>query len=81
MLFLAGGRDQAAPPDWAKQVARAYPRGRVIVIEPMAHAIDGLENLDCFDGLVLAFLTTGKPDDLDLSCLPRMTAPPFATQP
>lgn len=81
VLLLAGGRDQTAPPDWAAQVARDFPRGRLVVIAPMAHAIDGLENLDCFDVLAVAFLTSGKADELDLACLPRITAPPFATAP
>lgn len=39
-LVLAGRRDPVAPPDWAEQVARLLPRGRLIVVEGAGHTMN-----------------------------------------
>lgn len=79
VLFLAGGRDQTTPAVWAGLIAMDYPNSRVVVIPPMAHGIDGVEGVECFDSLALAFYAAGSAKDLDRSCLATMKPPPFVT--
>lgn len=81
VLFLAGGRDHVTPPDWARRVAADYPNARVIEIEHLSHGLMGLNGMECFDALAMTFLEAASASGLDLSCLAKMTPPPFATAP
>lgn len=79
VLFLAGGRDQTTPAVWAGPIAMGYPNSKVVIIPPMAHGIDGVEGIDCFDSLALAFYAAPTEKAPDTSCLATMRSPPFVT--
>ncbi len=79
-LLLAGGMDYVTPIVWAQQVSSRLSDSRVVVIDYMGHLPEGVDNMECFDTLIRAFLRAGTTVGLDASCVDTMTPPPFATE-
>ncbi|MCA1581001.1 MAG: alpha/beta hydrolase [Acidobacteria bacterium] len=77
VLILSGGRDPVTPPEWATRVARRLSRSRHVVVPLSAHLVEGLDDLGCWDGVVLSFLDSGTADGLDVSCLSRLKPAAF----
>jgi pimeloyl-ACP methyl ester carboxylesterase len=77
-LLLAGERDYVTPVAWAQRVAEQLPNGRLLTVPWLGHVPDGLDNMDCLDGLVAAFLEAPDSKRLDTTCIGTMHPPPFA---
>lgn len=76
-LFLAGGRDHVAPPNYAEAVAAGFPNSRVVLIEEMPHFPVEMVNLECLDTMLVAFYETADASGIDTSCAATMKAQPF----
>jgi len=81
VLVFSGRLDPVTPPSWAEKALELLPNGRNVLIHDGGHVPDGLEHVECLDAISLSFLDRGSADGLDLSCVPTMTAPPFAVDP
>ncbi len=77
VLIFSGGRDPVTPPEWATRVARRLSRSLHVVVPLSAHLPDGLDDLGCWDRVVLSFLDRGTAEGLDVSCLARLKPKPF----
>ncbi|MEP6769119.1 MAG: alpha/beta fold hydrolase [Acidobacteriota bacterium] len=77
VLFFSGGRDPVTPPEWATRAASRLPRSLHVVVPLSGHLPDGLEDMGCWDRVVLAFIDRGTADGLDVSCLARLKPAPF----
>ncbi len=79
-LLISGNMDPVTPPALAEVVTRRMRSATHVVIAKGGHTPDGLSGLEtCLVPLIVAFLDHGDASRLDLSCVARMTAPPYAT--
>jgi pimeloyl-ACP methyl ester carboxylesterase len=78
LLLIAGERDHVTPVAWARRVAAAFPRSRVVTIPALGHFPAGLANMGCLDTLMLAFAADPDPAKLDTACVATMRPPRFA---
>ena len=76
-LLLAGTMDYVTPLSWARDIAADYPNSRVVPIEHLGHLPIGLEGMACYEDTITAFFRAGSAQSLDLSCIAKMTPPPF----
>ena len=81
VLILSGGRDPVTPPEWATRAARRLSRSLHVVVPRSGHLPDGLDDLGCWDRVVLSFLDRGTAEGVDVSCLARLKPKAFATSP
>lgn len=77
VLLLAGTADHVTPVSWAHEVAAELGNARVVVFDGLTHAPDFFPGLDCYDGVIRAFLDNPDPRALDASCAAGMKPPPF----
>ena len=78
-LLISGELDPVTPPWMAREVASHLPRAEHLLLEFGHHGPDGLANLDCLGGILIAFLDRGSAEGLDTSCVKTMKRPPFVT--
>jgi pimeloyl-ACP methyl ester carboxylesterase len=78
VLLIAGERDHVTPVAWARRVAAAFPRSRLVTIPALGHFPAGLTGMACLDSLILAFAANPDPDALDTACVATMRPPSFA---
>jgi pimeloyl-ACP methyl ester carboxylesterase len=75
MLLLSGNMDPITPPEWGNEVAAHLTNSKHVIVPYQGHMPAGLSFEKCLDTVVLDFLTRGRADDLDSSCLTG--TPPF----
>ncbi len=80
VLIFSGNMDPVTPPKYGEEVASHLPNSRHVVIPQAGHGVDGLKDPDCLDRIAIEFLDKGDAKNLDVSCVERMTAPPFVTK-
>jgi pimeloyl-ACP methyl ester carboxylesterase len=78
VLIFSGSFDPVTPPSYGEEVAKHLPNSRHIVISEGAHGVEGLKDPGCIDRIGIEFLDKGDAKSLDVSCVDRMAAPPFA---
>jgi pimeloyl-ACP methyl ester carboxylesterase len=78
VLIFSGNMDPVTPPKYGEEVARHLPNSRHVVIPEAGHGVDGLTDPGCIDRIAIEFLSDAK--NLDVSCVERMTRPPFVTK-
>lgn len=81
VLLVSGGRDPVTPPEWSADLRRHLSHSAQLVVADAGHVVDGLEHLECVDGIVRAFMAAASPDNLDTACLAQVKAPAFAVAP
>jgi pimeloyl-ACP methyl ester carboxylesterase len=77
VLIFSGNMDPVTPPKYGEEVARYLPNSRHIIIPEAGHGVDGLKDAGCIDRITIEFLDKGDAKNLDVSCVERMTRPPF----
>ena len=80
VLIFSGNMDPVTPPNYGEEVAGHLPNSRHVIIPEAGHGVDGLMDPGCVDRIAIEFLDKGDAKNLDVSCVQRMTAPPFATK-
>jgi pimeloyl-ACP methyl ester carboxylesterase len=80
VLIFSGNMDPVTPPSYGEEVAKHLPNSRHIVISEAGHGVEGLNDPGCIDRIALAFLDEGDTKNLDVSCVEKMTRPPFVTK-
>ncbi len=81
VLMISGYLDPVTPPDWAEALRPGLPNSRHLVLRHSGHIFDGLSGVDtCLDPLILKFLRSPRPAQLDARCVGDMGPPPFKTQ-
>jgi pimeloyl-ACP methyl ester carboxylesterase len=75
-LLLSGNLDPVTPPSWGEEVQRHLLRSRHIVVPGAGH---GTTSLGCVPDLLAEFLESLDPAALDVTCVERLTRPPFFT--
>jgi pimeloyl-ACP methyl ester carboxylesterase len=81
VLIFSGNMDPVTPPNYGEEVARHLPNSRHVIISEAGHGADGLTDPGCIDRIAIEFLDKGDPKNLDVSCVERMSPPPFVTRP
>jgi pimeloyl-ACP methyl ester carboxylesterase len=79
VLIFSGNMDPVTPPKYGEEVASHLPNSRHVVIPQAGHGVDGLKDPGCLDRIAIEFLNKSDAKNLDVSCVQRMTAPPFVT--
>src|SRR5687767_13822462 len=77
-LILSGEIDPVTPPVWGDAIARTLPNSRHIVIPGTGHTAGGT---GCGRRLIKAFVDAGTAQNLDTSCVDRITRPPYFVTP
>jgi pimeloyl-ACP methyl ester carboxylesterase len=77
-LILSGEIDPVTPPIWGEEVARTLTNARHIVIPGTGHTAGGT---GCGRRLIKAFVDAGTAENLDTSCVDRITRPPYFVTP
>ncbi|HEU0275505.1 MAG TPA: alpha/beta hydrolase [Candidatus Udaeobacter sp.] len=80
VLIFSGNMDPVTPPSYGEEVAKHLPNSRHIVISEAGHGVDGLNDPGCIDRIAVEFLDKGDAKNLDVSCVQKMTRPPFVTK-
>jgi pimeloyl-ACP methyl ester carboxylesterase len=80
VLIFSGKMDPVTPPNYGDEVARYLPNIRHVVIPQGGHGVDGLTDPGCIDRIAIEFLDKGDAKNLDVSCVQKMSPPPFATK-
>ena len=80
VLIFSGNMDPVTPPEYGEDVARHLPNSRHVVIPEAGHGVDGLKDPGCIDRIAIEFLDKGDAKNLDVSCVERMSPPPFVTE-
>jgi pimeloyl-ACP methyl ester carboxylesterase len=80
VLILSGNMDPVTPPKYGEEVAKYLPNSRHVIVPEAGHGMDGLSDQECVDQLIIDFLDKGDAKNLDVSCVERMTPPPFVTK-
>ena len=80
VLINAGRLDPVTPPEWADEIARTHPNGKVVRVAHDAHVPVGV-NFECMDELIVRFINQGGAKGLDFdACAARIKFPPFQTE-
>jgi pimeloyl-ACP methyl ester carboxylesterase len=79
VLIFSGNMDPVTPPNYGEEVAKHLRNSRHIIIAEAGHGVDGLKDPGCVDRIAIEFLDKGDAKNLDVSCIERMSPPPFAT--
>jgi hypothetical protein len=77
-LILSGEIDPVTPPVWGEEIARTLPNSRHIVIPGTGHTAGGT---GCGRRLIKAFIDAGTAQNLDTSCVDKITRPPYFVTP
>jgi pimeloyl-ACP methyl ester carboxylesterase len=80
VLIFSGNLDPVTPPKYGEEVARHLPNSRHVIIPEAGHGVDGLKDPGCVDRTAVEFLDKGDAKNLDISCVERMSPPPFVTE-
>jgi pimeloyl-ACP methyl ester carboxylesterase len=78
VLIFSGNMDPVTPPQRGEEVAKYLPKSRHVIIPQAGHGVDGLSDQGCVDRIIIEFINKGNARDLDMSCVERMAASPFA---
>jgi pimeloyl-ACP methyl ester carboxylesterase len=77
-LILSGEIDPVTPPVWGDAIAKTLPNSRHIVIPGTGHTAGGT---GCGRRLIRAFIDAGTTENLDTSCVDKITRPPYFVTP
>jgi hypothetical protein len=77
-LVMSGEIDPVTPPTWGQQVADTLPNSKHIVIPGTGHTAG---STGCGQRIMREFIEEGNANDLDTSCVARVTRPPFFLTP
>ena len=78
VLILTGEWDPVTPPSNGDATAKGLKNSLHIVVPHGAHALGGLENIDCILRLTAEFVERGTTKDLDTSCVKTIRRKGFA---
>ncbi len=78
-LILSGEWDPVTPPVYGEQAARHLAHSLHVVVPSGAHGFGGLENAECVDRVMNAFVRAGSVAGLDASCVRTVRRRPFPT--
>ncbi|HEX7333626.1 MAG TPA: alpha/beta fold hydrolase [Pyrinomonadaceae bacterium] len=78
VLILTGEWDPVTPPSNGDATAQGLKNSLHIVVPSGAHALGGLENIDCILRLNTEFVERGTTKDLDTSCVKTIRRKGFA---
>lgn len=78
VLILTGEWDPVTPPSNGDATAKGLKNSLHIVVPHGAHALGGLENIDCILRLNAEFVERGTAKDLDTSCVKTIRRKGFA---
>ncbi|HTF20410.1 MAG TPA: alpha/beta hydrolase [Chryseolinea sp.] len=70
-LIFTGNFDPVTPPSVARQIVSTLSHGKLIIIPHMSHTFDGLAKPECFDQLVVDFISHPEVE-LDVKCINEM---------
>ncbi len=76
-LVISGDRDPITPIEYGERITASLSNARHLKIHHMPHDFLGLEGASCLDYVLLEFLEKKSPNDVDVSCVSEMRAPPF----
>ncbi len=76
-LVISGDRDPITPDEYGQRIAATLSNVKHLKIHRMPHDFSGLEGAVCLDRILLEFLATKSPNELDIDCIAEMSAPPF----
>ncbi|MEP6845440.1 MAG: alpha/beta hydrolase [Panacibacter sp.] len=76
-LIISGSFDPVTPTSWAKEIAKTLSNSTLVVIPYMSHLFDGLSNEDCFDNMVVDFITYSNNQKLQTGCVNEMKPPVY----
>ncbi|MFC1526001.1 alpha/beta hydrolase [Candidatus Latescibacterota bacterium] len=74
VLVLSGALDPVTPPRWGELVTAHLTRARHVVVPGVAH---GTLAYGCVPRLMAQFLEEGSVDSLDVTCVEKLSRPPF----
>ena len=77
-LILSGDIDPITPPVWGEEIATTLPNSKHIVLPGTGHTAGGT---GCGRRLIKAFIDAGTADNLDTSCVQKITRPPYFVTP
>jgi pimeloyl-ACP methyl ester carboxylesterase len=80
VLIIAGRLDPVTSPEWADEIARTLPNGKVVHIAHDTHVPAGI-NFECMDELTVRFINQAGAQGLDFdACAAQIKFPPFQTE-
>ena len=77
-LILSGEIDPVTPPVWGEMIAKTLPNSKHIVMPGTGHTAGGT---GCGRRLIKAFIDAGTAENLDTSCVDKITRPPYFVTP
>ena len=77
-LILSGEIDPVTPPVWGEEIAKTLPNSRHIVVPGTGHTAGGT---GCGRRLIKAFIDAGTSQNLDTTCVARISRPPYFINP
>lgn len=77
-LIMSGEIDPVTPPVWGEEIARSLPNSKHIIMPGTGHTAGGT---GCGRRLMKAFIDAGTTDNLDTSCVGKVTRPPYFVTP
>jgi pimeloyl-ACP methyl ester carboxylesterase len=80
VLIVTGEWDPVTPPAHGDAVAKTLSNSLHVVVPDGAHALGGLENIQCLDQLMTQFISRGSVKDLDTACVKSTHRRGFALQ-
>jgi pimeloyl-ACP methyl ester carboxylesterase len=78
VLIITGEWDPVTPPSQGDAAAKTLSNSLHIVVPHGGHGLDGLENLNCLDGLLTQFVERGTVKGLDTACVKTIKRKGFA---
>jgi pimeloyl-ACP methyl ester carboxylesterase len=69
VLIVTGEWDPVTPPSQGDAAAKTLSNSLHIVVPHGAHGLNGLENINCLDGLLTTFIERGTVKGLDTACI------------
>jgi pimeloyl-ACP methyl ester carboxylesterase len=78
VLIITGEWDPVTPPSQGDAAARTLSNSLHIVVPHGGHGLDGLENIDCLDGVLTTFIERGSVKGLDTACVKTIKRKGFA---
>jgi pimeloyl-ACP methyl ester carboxylesterase len=76
-LLLSGSLDPVTPTTLAKEIARHLSNSKLVIVPTMSHIFDGLSNENCFDELVMGFISNPGNNNLKKACIENMLPPKY----
>ena len=78
VLIITGEWDPVTPPSQAEAAAKTLSNSLQIVVPHGGHGLDGLENIECVEGLLITFIERGTVKGLDTACVKTIKRKGFA---